>query len=168
MKKTIDLSFPIHEGMTTFPSHWHPFVEITQLGRHGIENRESRKVTLGTHTGTHVDAPVHFVEGAETIDQIPLELLTGKAGLIDLAPGKVKHEYSLAELKKAVGERKILPRMVVRYGWTPRWGKIEFYTEAPHLSVEACGWLVDQGVKLLGMDTPSIDDHDHGWRTAND
>ncbi|MBI4060201.1 MAG: cyclase family protein [Elusimicrobia bacterium] len=166
--KTIDLSFPIHEGMTTFPSHWHPFVEVTQLGRHGIEDRESRKVTLGTHTGTHVDAPLHFVAGGAPIDSMPPALMTGKAGLIDLSPAKPKHEHSLSELKKALGKRKILPRMLVRFGWSKRWGKIEYYTKAPHLSLEACRWLVSQGVRLLGVDTPNVDDHEHGWKSGND
>ena len=64
----------IEEGMQTFAAHWHPFVEITQLGRHGIENRESRKLTFGTHTGTHIDAPRHFIPGGQTVDRVPLEL----------------------------------------------------------------------------------------------
>ncbi len=166
--KVVDLSFPIHEGMTTFPSHWHPFVEVTQLGRHGIENRESRKLVIGTHTGTHVDAPLHFVEGGRTIDQIDPSLLAGKALMVDLAPGKVKHEYTLAEFKKALRGRAVQRRMLVRFGWTPRWGRIEYYTEAPHLSLETCEWLAKSGVKLLGIDTPSIDDHENGWKSACD
>ena len=82
-KKVVDLTFPIEEGMTTFPVHWHPFVEITQLGRHGIENRETRKIVLGTHTGTHCDAPSHFIPGGETVDSIPPERFIGPALLLD-------------------------------------------------------------------------------------
>lgn len=67
-RNIIDLTFPIHEGMTTFPVHWHPIVEISVLGRHGIENRETRKVLLGTHTGTHMDAPRHFIPDGMTVD----------------------------------------------------------------------------------------------------
>ena len=66
-KKIIDLTMSLKEGMQTFPTHWHPFVEITQLGRHGIENRETRKLILGTHTGTHIDAPSHFISDGDTI-----------------------------------------------------------------------------------------------------
>ena len=46
-RRILDLTYCIHEGMTTFPVHWHPAVEITHLGRHGIENRETRKLTGG-------------------------------------------------------------------------------------------------------------------------
>jgi arylformamidase len=54
--KITDLSLTIEEGMMTFPTHWHPVVEITILGRHGVEGRETRKLVLGTHIGTHAEA----------------------------------------------------------------------------------------------------------------
>ncbi len=167
MTKLWDLSFPIHEGMTTFPSHWHPLVEVTQLGRHGIEDRESRKLVLGTHTGTHVDAPLHFVKGGKTIDRLPLDLMVGTADVVDL-PAKPKGRVDLSQLKTALGGRAVPERLLLRWGWSRHWGHIRYYTEAPYLSVESCQWLAEQGVKLLGMDTPSVDCHDHGWRTAND
>ena len=47
-RRFIDLTLTLHNGMATYPVHWHPVVEITQLGRFGIENRESRKIVLGT------------------------------------------------------------------------------------------------------------------------
>ena len=59
--KITDLSLTLEEGMMTFPTHWHPVVEITILGRHGVEGRETRKLVLGTHVGTHADAPLHFI-----------------------------------------------------------------------------------------------------------
>lgn len=167
MPKVIDLSFPIHEGMTTFPSHWHPTVEVTQLGRHGIEDRESRKLVIGTHTGTHVDAPLHFVRGGKTIDQLPLDLMAGPASIVDL-PAKPKTEVPLETLKKALGGRPVPKRLLLRWGWSKHWGKMSYYTESPYLSVDACRWLASKGVKLLGTDTPSVDCHDHGWKTNND
>jgi kynurenine formamidase len=166
MPRLIDLSFPIHEGMTTFPSHWHPMVEVSQLGRHGIEDRESRKLVIGTHTGTHMDAPVHFVRGAATIDKLPLELMTGPAAIADL-PAEPKAEVPLAVLKKAVGGR-VPRRLLLRWRWSKHWGTLYYYTHAPYLSVEACRWLASSGVKLLGTDTPSVDFHENGWRSSND
>ena len=80
----------IEEGMTTFPVYWHPFVEITQLGRHGIENRESRKITLGTHTGTNLDAPRHFIPNGRTIDKISPDVLISDAILLDFSLKKKK------------------------------------------------------------------------------
>lgn len=167
MPRVIDLSFPIHEGMTTFPSHWHPFVEVSQLGRHGIEDRESRKLVIGTHTGTHCDAPLHFVRGGATIDRLPLDLMTGPAALVDL-PSRPKAEIALPALKAALKGRKPARRLLLRWRWSKHWGTMRYYTDAPYLSLEACRWLVASGVRLLGTDTPSVDCHDHGWRTPND
>ena len=76
-RRIVDLTYPIHEGMTTYPTHWHPVVEVTQLGRHGIENRETRKLVLGTHTGTHMDAPLHFIPGGNTIENLDLQKCVG-------------------------------------------------------------------------------------------
>ena len=92
-RRIIDLTYPIHEGMTTFPAHWHPVVEITVLGRHGIENRETRKLILGTHTGTHCDAPRHFVPGGKTVDLLPLDIFIGPAFVMDFSdsrPGRLR------------------------------------------------------------------------------
>lgn len=164
----VDLSLPIREGMPTFPSSWHPRVEVTQLGRHGVERRESRKLVLGTHTGTHVDAPRHFVPGGRTIDSFPPELMMGRAGLIDFMPAAPRKEYGLPELRAALGRRRVLARMVVRYGWSRRTASRGYYTQAPFLSLAACRWLAGRGVRLLGMDTPSVDCHDNGRGSGND
>src|SRR4051794_36605906 len=102
-QRVIDLSFPIHEGMTTFPVHWHPVVEITQLGRHGIEDRETRKIVLGTHTGTHCDAPRHFVKDGQTIDQIPLDRFIGPAYVVDLTDSAPLQERTVTDFEKRLG-----------------------------------------------------------------
>ena len=164
----VDLSFPIREGMATFPSRWHPKVEVRRLARHSVEKRESRRVVLGTHTGTHVDAQLHFVAGGRAIDRFPAELMSGPAGLVDLRPAPPKKEFSLAELRAALGAGKVPPRLLVRFGWSRRYGTPGYFPLAPYLSLEACRWLAGRGVRLLGVDTPSVDCHDHGWRSACD
>lgn len=75
--KIIDLSYEIEEGMPTFPAHWHTHVKITILGRHFIEGRETRKICFSTHTGTHIDAPKHFIKNGRSINSIPLSKLVG-------------------------------------------------------------------------------------------
>jgi kynurenine formamidase len=60
------------------------------------------------------------------------------------------------------------PRVLLRYDWSPRFVDLDFYHRSPYLSREACHWLVDQGVKLLGMDTPSPDDPRLGQGSAED
>src|SRR5262249_15569778 len=165
--RKIDLTFPIHEGMQTFPTHWHPFVEITQLGRHGIENRETRKLVLGTHTGTHVDAPRHFIPNGATIDEVPLEQLTGRATVLNLSNAKCFREISANDIATAAADRP-LDRVVLRFDWSDQIGTMAYYSDHPFLSEAAAQWLVDRGCRLLAMDTPMPDDPRNGRGCVKD
>ena len=161
-QRIIDLSYPIHEGMTTYPVHWHLPVEITQLARHGIENRETRKITMGTHCGTHIDAPRHFIPGGATIETIPLDLLVGPARVLDMTPVETaKKRYDIPDFERLLGDEKPL-RLILRFDWSDHWGTMEYYSDQPYISEKAAQWMVDRGVRLLAMDTPQVDSPDHG------
>jgi len=165
--KIVDLSLPIEEGMMTFPTYWHPVVEVTILGRHGIEGRETRKVVLGTHTGTHADAPRHFIPNGRTIDEIPLDVLIGPATVADFTGCKALQAIDVADLKQKVGD-KVPPRLILRTGWSEHFGNLKFYNEYPFLSENAARWLVENGVRLIAMDTPSPDNPAHSRGTPKD
>ena len=166
-KRIVDLTMPIHEGMQTFPAHWHPFVEITQLGRHGIENRETRKILLGTHTGTHVDAPRHFIPGGATIDQVPLEQLNGRATLLDLSRTAPQTGVTREQVERA-SEGRPLERTLIRFDWCKQLGTMEYYTDQPWLTEEAVQWLVAKGCRLIGLDAAMPDDPRNGKGSDND
>jgi kynurenine formamidase len=165
--KIVDLSLPIEEGMMTFPTHWHPVVEITILGRHGIEGRETRKLVLGTHIGTHVDAPRHFIPNGRTIDDVALEILIGPATVIDFTGASPLQEIDVVDLKQKLGGV-VPPRLILRTGWSEYFGHLKFYNEYPFLSENAAQWLVEQGVRLIAMDTPSPDNPAHCRGTPKD
>lgn len=167
LMRIIDLSLPIEEGMMTFPTHWHPVVEITILGRHGIEGRETRKIVLGTHIGTHANAPRHFVPNGRTIDEVPLETLIGPATIADFSGCPPLHEIDISELKQKLGD-KVPPRLILRTGWSQYFGNLKFYNEYPFLSEAAAQWLVEQGVRLIAMDSPSPDNPAHSRGTPKD
>lgn len=166
-KRIIDLTFPIHEGMTTFPVHWHPLVEVSQMGRHGIENRETRKMVLGTHTGTHCDAPRHFIPNGRTVDKLDLNVLIGEARVLDFSKTPPKQELGLEAFEKQLGSARP-SRILMRFDWSDQWGKSRYYTDHPFISEKAAAWLVSRGVKLLGMDTPMPDNPLNARGTAND
>lgn len=166
-KRYIDLSLPIHGGMATFPVHWHPAVEIVQLGRHGIENRESRRLVLGTHTGTHCDAPSHFIPGGRSVDDIPLEQLIGPAELVDFSGVPECYEVSVSDLTARLAGRRP-ERLVLRFDWSKHFGTMKYYTDLPFLSEDAAKWVVDQGIRLIAMDTPMPDNPKNGRGSAND
>ncbi len=115
-KKIIDLSMILEEGMISFPQPWHPIVEIVQLGRHEVEGRETRKITMGTHTGTHIDAPRHFIPDAPTVDEIPLDQMNGLASVVNLTDFGPGEEVGLSDLEKALGDRSA-ERVLLRFDW---------------------------------------------------
>ncbi len=165
--KIIDLSLSLHEGMMTFPTHWHPVVEISILGRHGIEGRETRKVTLGTHTGTHTDAPLHFIPNGKGIDEVPLAVLVGEATVLNCAPAQPNQEIGIPALKEKLGG-KVPTRLILRTDWSDYFGQMTYYNNYPYFSQEAARWLVDGGCRLIAMDTPSPDNPAHSRSSGND
>lgn len=165
--KITDLTMTIEEGMITFPVPWHPFVEITQMGRLEYEKRETRKITLGTHTGTHMDAPRHFVVGGQTVDKVPLEQLCGMATILDFTHLPTFHEITKDEIvEKLAG--KTPERVVLHYGWDKNVKNNTYYVEHPFLSPEAAQHLIDIGVRLIALDAPMPDDPKNGKGTCND
>jgi len=163
----IDLTMTLREGIMTFPVHWHPVVEITQLGRFEVEGRETRKVGLGTHTGTHVDAPRHFVPGGQTIENTDLEIYHGPARVLDFTDLADKSEITRAMIEERIGSE-FPPRILFRYDWERRLDSLEYYSHHSYLSEEACEWLVAKGVKLVGFDAPMPDDPRNGRGTEKD
>ena len=108
--KIIDLSLPLEDGMITYPTSSHQRFESSIVGRIEVEGRETRKFTMGSHVGTHVDAMRHFEKGGKTIDQFSLNSLVGVAKIINLGalePGSVIELHHLAEhFSEKHGKRK--------------------------------------------------------------
>jgi len=165
--RIIDLSMMIEEGMQTFAAPWHPFVEITQLGRHGIEDRETRKLVLGTHTGTHIDAPRHFIDGGETAENISLEQLVGPATVVDFSTAADFQELGVEDVIDATNGE-CPTRLIARFDWDRRLGTWQYYSDHAFFSEDACQWMVENGCRVLAMDTPQPDNPKNGRSSDND
>jgi len=85
MTKLIDLSHPLEHGQPNFP--YDPKISITTHQTVSVLGYNMAHVSMGTHQGTHLDAPYHFINDGKTIDQMHLDQFYGPASLIDLAPG---------------------------------------------------------------------------------
>jgi kynurenine formamidase len=157
MLTPVDLTFPIEEGMPTFGKPWHVRVRVEQLAWLGRQGRETRGLTLGSHTGTHVDAPRHFIENGPGLDELPLDALAGRARLLDATGLPPLAAITPAWLSQALGG--VVPsRLVLRYDWDRYWGQPDaYYRGHPYLTPEAADWLVRGGLRLLGMDSPMPD-----------
>jgi len=166
-RRIVDLSMVIEEGMQTFGAPWHPYVEISQLGRHGIENRETRKIVLGTHTGTHMDAPRHFIPKGETVENIALDQLVGPASVLDFSKSERFRELKVEDIQDKLGDRPI-ERLIFRFDWCQHLGHNCYYTDHPFLHEDACGWLVRNGCCLIALDTPQPDNPVNGRNSPKD
>ncbi|KAL8581941.1 hypothetical protein ACOMHN_027923 [Nucella lapillus] len=174
--RVIDLTYYLKEGESiTWPSN--PRFNFTILHRGYISAYDSwlenNQFDLAEHTGTHMDAPVHFTENAWQVHQIPAERLVGEGVVIDVKD-KVKSnpEYtaSVDDLKAWESLHGLIPDnaiLMINTGWGsryPDWKNI-FNTEDltnltsfrfPGLAPEAATWLVEKRVVLaVGIDTPS-------------
>ena len=156
--KIIDLSLPIKPGMYMPKAYWHPQVEFTVLGTHAKEGRMSRKIDLGSHTGTHMDAALHFLPDGDTIDNVPLEKVVGPAQMVDVSFVEPRHGITVEDLEKGTKSGIREPRVVVRTGWLEKaYGTDVFGKDKPYFTKEAIQWFLDKKVNFLLIDTPDPD-----------
>lgn len=148
----IDVSVAIEHGMVHWPTN--PGVEVERVNalERGARSNVS-KLSLGVHSGTHVDAPVHFREGAGGVDEIPIEALVGVARVIAIEDPV---HVTVEELERAnvrEGERVLLKTRNSPAAWQRA---PEFVPDAVHLSVEAARWLAARRVLTVGIDYLSV------------
>jgi len=163
----VDLSFTIKNDMSTFPTYWHTAVEVSVLGRHSTENRETRKILLGSHAGTHCDAPRHIIPDGMTLDKLPLDIFIGPAFIADLSKTSLRQEIGVKDLEPLMGDR-VIERLIMRFDWSDNWGKQNYFTDHPFISEGAAEWLIQRGIKLLAMDTPTPDNPKNGRGSEKD
>ncbi len=151
--KIIDLSFVIENGIPTCGTPWHQTVKLEQMGTIDTVGRNTHSILLGSHTGTHMDAPYHFIKGGRTIESTPLETLCGPISVIDLTYLKAGDVVRFDDVK----DLKVTERMLFRFDWFKHWRTGDFYKAFPFFSEEAVNFLIANDIKLLAMDTPSPD-----------
>lgn len=155
--RVIDLTHPItNEIPVYFP--WHPPTALEQTATYRDNRCEVRRLSIGTHTGTHIDAPSHVLEGHPTLDQYDPGLWYVNAQVLDFTPRESKKEITKEEMKKKFMKKGA--GVLVKTGWDVRFGKKDYYTTYPAISNEAAEFLVEMEVPVLAADTPfTLDVH---------
>lgn len=150
--RLVDVSVLLAPGLATYPGN--PEFELQPVKRiaQGDSSNVSRLV-LGTHTGTHVDAPRHFFDDRGGVDALPLDLLVGRTRVIDLPHrGGIREEHLAA-----AGLREDL-RVLLRTPNSALWNSSNgFHQDYTYLTEGGAQYLVDQGVKLVGVDYLSVE-----------
>lgn len=151
LQKWIDISVPLHNNMVHWPND-PPFKkELIQNILQGDHNNLS-KITMGSHTGTHVDAPHHFLQDGKDICLMPVDLMIGAARVIEI---KDPHLISPEELEK----HQILPgeRLLFKtINSASLWETDTFSQDFVALSKEAAEYLARKRIKVAGVDYLSV------------
>ncbi len=147
-----DVSVPLRPGMPTYAGEPGPRLEpLKQIALGDSANVTA--LSLGSHTGTHVDAPHHFLDGRSTIEAIPADALIGPAQVIELTE---QRHITAADLE-AAGIPAGATRLLLKTPNSRFWDDNEFHTDFVGLSGDAATWIVARGVILVGIDYLSIE-----------
>jgi arylformamidase len=136
----IDISRPIGPDTPLWPGDPPVIVEPVTRVRDGDPADVSR-LALGTHTGTHVDPPAHFIPGTATVDVLPLDVLIGPAVVAQFSPGPIDGP-ALESTALPDGSARLL---------------LKTGRDAGAVTPDGARWLVERGVRLVGADTLSIE-----------
>ena len=155
--KVIDLTLTVSEKIPTFPGSPKPhFVEWETIPKDGY-NLEL--LFLSTHTGTHIDAPFHFMKNGKKIHEIKPERLVNEAVLIKVGK-KANRSISKTDIRKFEqknGKIENGSTVIFYTGWQKNLNKEFYFTKNPGLSVSAAKYLASKKINMVGIDSPSID-----------
>ena len=155
--KVIDLTLTVSEKIPTFPGSPKPhFIEWETIPKDGY-NLEL--LFLSTHTGTHIDAPFHFVKNGKKIHEIKPERLVNEAILIRIGKNSNRSisKTDIQNFEQKNGKIENGSTVIFYTGWQKNLNKEFYFTENPGLSVSAAKYLVSKKINMVGIDSPSID-----------
>ncbi len=157
-RRIVDLTMTLKTGTPVFPGYPIPIVHTwTTVREHGYY---SNLLILVEHTGTHVDAPAHFIENGTTIDEVPPEKFMRRGVVIDVSSlgprAEITREIIENELKRL--DIEIGPGWIVLFytGYDAKAGTPEWFNH-PGLDESAARFLAEKNVNAVGIDAPSID-----------
>jgi len=144
----IDLSVPLREGMPTYPGD-QPFCLRPLLRIADGKGCNRSAIEMGTHTGTHVDPPWHFIVDGITVDRLPLDLLIGKAYVASVRARSAVTASALESAHIPEGAERLLIQIDDSFGL---WDQPDFQPDFVYLAPDAAEWIVKRNIRLVGID----------------
>jgi kynurenine formamidase len=146
--KVIELSHTIENNMPYYPGDPEPKIEIYKsISKDGVN---IKKLQMGTHTGTHVDAPAHFLENGKHVNELDPMAYSGEGIVINVAG---KKEIEEEDINDSVKDKIALFYTGTSQLWKPNWKMQEF----SYFNVEAARKLAYYKAKAVGIDSPSVE-----------
>ena len=151
--RTYDISLAISPDMPVWPGDPQVVIERVREIADG-ENANVSRLECGVHVGTHVDAPIHFIEGSSGVEVIPLRVLIGRAYVVHLPDSSVIDENTL----EGSGIPPRTRRVLFKTSNSKCWAQGEHLFKEDFVAIDASGasWLVRKKVKLVGVDYLSV------------
>ncbi len=147
----IELTHKMEEEMPVYPGTERPvFDKSFTIEKNGFAETQVR---MFSHTGTHMDAPAHMVLGGKTLDEYPVEHFIGDAYMLDLTngvPGIRELEADAALIEKS-------DFIIMKTGWSKKWGMESYFNDFPVLSEELLDYLLQFDIRGFGVDAISVD-----------
>ena len=150
--KLIDVSVPLDANLPTYPGNTPYSLEAVKRMARGDSSNVST-LHLSAHSGTHVDAPCHFFDGAPGAEALPLEMLVGRARVIEITSRKGigADELAGAHLSEDV-------RVLIKTSNSRLWGSAEFHTDYTGVTESGAKYLLEHGIKVVGVDYLSVEE----------
>lgn len=149
-----DLTHPLAAGMPAYPGD--PAVAVRPCRTHARDGYQVTALELGTHSGTHLDAPRHFLVSGRSLDDYPVERFGGRGVVVDARGHGPGEAIGPEVLGPVAGRLRGAAVVLVCTGWDRHFGT-DLYFRHPHLSPALAGALVAAGARLVGIDGPSPD-----------
>ena len=149
--RVIDISVANGPTQHVYPGDPPPRIEQAKAIRAGDVCNVSL-LTMGSHTGTHVDAPYHFIDGGARLGEVALERMVGEALVVDLRGRTAVDASALEAATLRTGDI-----LLCRTDNSWRWEKAEFQRDFVYLTLDAAGLLVERGIRAVGIDYLSIE-----------
>ena len=155
--RIVDLTQPIKAGMPVYPGD--PGPELRPWAQRSIHGYDAELLHLGTHTGTHLDAPSHFLPEGLTVAGLSLERCLLPGALLDLrgAGSQIGRAALFAAEAKAARPIAGGGAVLLWTGWSAKWNTEEYLGGYPGLTDDGASWLVERRAGLVGIDTQNID-----------
>ncbi len=151
----VDLSHPIGSHTPVYPGY--KDIQIRRSVTHAAHGVMSQHLVMVMHNGTHVNAPLHLIQGAAGIGEVAMDRFFGNGVVLDVPKGRWEL-VEAADLEGAGQEVKTGDVVIVNTGWHRYYSDSQrYFGEGPGLSLGAAEWLLARGAKLVGVDTPSVD-----------
>lgn len=156
MKHWIDISVPVRSGMVHWPGDIDISVERVASMREGSNYNLSR-IHMSVHTGTHMDAPLHFIANGRSIDELPFEATVGEARVIEIHDAVAIRRAELVPHDIQEGER------ILFKTWcsTRAWKSDKFVEDFVYIAEDAALYLAERGIASVGVDYLSVGGYVH-------